>query len=148
MEGLKKFLNDTWMSVCRSSYVQNYLPAVACKQLGYESMSSSYRHKNGREETFLRNVICDTYKISNITSCRRKRWTSHATCSSYVLYVHCNTPYWAGVHLGFAAKKSIVKNLDFAYAGFSYRNDRRVPGIAFRVDHRLAGLLFTHGRSR
>ena len=132
---LEILLNETWMSVCRSSYVQNYLPAVACKQLGYESMSSSYRYKNGREETFLRNVICDTYKISNITSCRRKRWTSHATCSSYVLYVHCNTPYWAGVHLGFAAKKSIVKNLDIAYAGFSYRNDRRVPGIAFRVDH-------------
>ena len=132
---LEILLNDTWMSVCRSSYVRNYLPEVACKQLGYESRSYSYRYKNGREETFLRNVICDTYKISNITSCRRKRWASYATCSSYVLYVHCNTPYWAGVHLGFAAKKSVVKNLDLAYAGFSYRNDRSVPGIAFRVDH-------------
>ena len=144
---LEILLNDTWMSVCISSYVQNYLPAVACKQLGYESMSSSYRYKNGREETFLRNLICDTYKISNITSCRRKRWTSHATCSSYVLYVHCNTPYWAGVHLGFAAKKSIVKNLDIAYAGFSYRNDRSVPGIAFRVDrshHDIIGVAISN----
>ena len=132
---LEILLNDTWMSVCGSRYVRNYLPAVACKQLGYESRSSSYRYKNGREETFLRNVICDTDKISNITSCRRERWASHATCSPYVLYVHCDTPYWAGVHLGFAAKKSVVQNLDIAYAGFSYRNDRSFPGIAFRVDH-------------
>lgn len=132
---LEILLNDTWMSVCGSPNVRNYLPAVACKQLGYESSSSSYLYKNGREETFLRNVICDTDKISNITSCRRERWASHATCSPYVLYVHCNTPYWAGVHLGFAAKKSVVQNLDIAYAGFSYRNDRSVPGIAFRVDH-------------
>ena len=132
---LEILLNDTWMSVCGSRYVRNHLPTVACKQLGYESRSSSYRYKNGREETFLRNVICDTDKISNITSCRRERWASHATCSPYVLYVHCDTPYWAGVHLGFAAKKSVVQNLDIAYAGFSYRNDRSVPGIAFRVDH-------------
>lgn len=132
---LEILLNDTWMSVCGSRYVRNYLPAVACKQLGYESRSSSYRYKNGREETFLRNVICDTDKISNITSCSRERWASHATCSPYVLYVHCDTPYWAGVHLGFAAKKSVVQNLDIAYAGFSYRNDRSFPGIAFRVDH-------------
>ena len=132
---LEILLNDTWMSVCGSPYVRNYLPAVACKQLGYESSSSSYLFKNGREETFLRNVICDTDKINNITSCRSERWASHATCLPYVLYVHCETPYWAGVHLGFAAKKSVVQNLDIAYAGFSYRNDRSVPGIALRVDH-------------
>ena len=132
---LEILLNDTWMSVCGSPYVRNYLPAVACKQLGYESSSSSYLYANGREETFLRNVICDTNKVSDIRSCRRESWASHATCSPYVLYVHCNTPYWAGVHLGFAAKKSVVKNLDIAYAGFSYRNDRGVPGIALRVDY-------------
>lgn len=144
---LEILLNDTWMSVCGSPHVRNYLPAVACKQLGYESMSSSYRYKNGREETFLRNVICDTNKVSNITGCRRERWASHATCSPYVLYVHCNTPYWAGVHLGFAAKKSVVQNLDISYAGFSYRNDLGVPGIAFRVDfthHEIVGVLINN----
>ena len=129
---LQIWLNDTWMSVCK--YRVNYLSATACRQLGYDAYTSSFRYANGREKLFLHNVQCDSNENDNIMSCNRDKWFSQATCSSYVFYVHCQNPYWSGVHLAITAKKSVIRNVDINYAGFSYRNDLNIPGSALRVD--------------
>ena len=81
--------------------------------------------------------------MENITNCHQNQWISQSTCSWYVAYINCRTPYWSGIHLPITSKKSVITNLDIRYAGFAYRSDLNVPGIALRVDlshHNISGV--------
>lgn len=145
---LEVSFNNTWMSVCQ--YTTQYLYTVVCRQLGYEANSYSYRYPNGNEKIFLRNVRCYTYDNDNITQCNRENWLSQSDCRNSVIYVHCRRPHWAGVHLAVTAKQSVIENLDIIYAGFAYRDDLHIPGIAFRVDlsnHNISGVLVNNSAS-
>ena len=134
--------NNTWMSVCLGSYY--YESTVTCRQLGYEGDSYLRQYSSGKENAFLHNVRCGTDKNDNIANCNRQAWSSLSSCSNYVAYITCKIPYWSGVHLTFTPKKSLITNLDITYAGFAYRDDLNVPGIALRMDlshHNISGVI-------
>ena len=138
---LEIWVNNTWMSVCLRGY--RYEPIIVCRQLHYDGGYYSYRYSSGNESTFLHNVYCDTNENDNITNCHQNQWISQSTCSWYVAYINCRTPYWSGIHLPITSKKSVITNLDIRYAGFAYRSDLNVPGIALRVDlshHNISGV--------
>jgi len=134
-------VNNTWMSVCLRRY--RYEPTIVCRQLHYDGGYYSSRYSSGKESTFLHNVYCDTNENDNIANCHQNQWISQSTCSWYVAYINCRTPYWSGIHLPMTPKKSVITNLDIRYAGFAYRSDLSVPGIALRVDlshHNISGV--------
>ena len=138
---LEIWFNNTWMPVCINYYAHEV--GVVCRQLGYEANTYSYRSSSGKEKAFIHYVRCDTDENDNIMHCNRINWISLPSCSNYVAYIHCKTPYWAGVHLTITPKISSIKDLDISYAGFPYRNDLSIPGIALRVDlnqHNLSGV--------
>ena len=135
------WFNNTWLPVCMRSYQYEY--KIACRQLGYEWMKSYHNNTNGKDNMFLHNFRCDADQSDNITDCNRKNWTSSSSCTANVLYVSCKTPYWAGIHLAVTSKKSFFSNVDIQYAGFAYREDLKIPGIAFRIDlsrHNISGV--------
>ena len=132
---LEILLNNTWMQVCLSRY--RYESTIVCRQLGYEGNDYRYLYSSGKESAFLHDVRCDTDKNDNIARCNRQYWTSSSSCPTYryVAYINCKIPYWSGIHLAITTMKSIITNLEIRYAGYAYRNDLSVPGIALRVDH-------------
>ena len=135
------WLNNTWMPVCIYNYRNEY--EIVCRQLGYEAARSYHHNPSQKDNIFLHNVRCDTDQGDNITHCNRDNWISSSSCRAYVLYVGCKIPYWAGVHLTVTSKKSVINNVDLRYAGFAYRDDLGIPGIAFRVDlsrHNISGV--------
>lgn len=137
---LEIWFNNNWIPVCLNRY--NYESTIVCRQLGYEALSYSYRYSSGNE-IFLHNVQCNTDENDRIIHCNRNNWFSSSSCSRYVAYIHCKTPYWAGVHMTITPKKSDISNLDISYAGFAYRDDLSIPGIALRVDlnqHNISGV--------
>ena len=59
----------------------------------------------------------------------------------------CKIPYWAGVHIAVTSKESVLSNVEVRYAGFPYRDDLTIPGIAFRVDlprHVISGVFVSN----
>ena len=138
---LEIWFNSRWLPVCLTIYRDE--STIVCSQLGYEPLGYSYRYSSGNE-TFLHNVRCDTYKSDSIMHCNRNNWIASSSCSSYVAYIRCKTPYWSGVHLTITPKKSDIRNVDIDYAGFAYRDDLRLSGIALRIDlnkHNISGVL-------
>ena len=145
---LEIWFNKTWMPVCLTRY--RYEPTIVCRQLGYEALSYSYHYSSGNE-IFLHDVQCDTDQSDSIIHCNRNNWMASSSCSSYVAYIRCKTPYWTGVHLTITPKKSDIRNVDIDYAGFAYRDDLGIPGIALRVDvnqHNINGVLVNNSASR
>ena len=138
---LEVSFNNTWMPICLKRYRYEY--SIVCRQLGYEEDGYLRRFPSGNETVFLHNFRCDTKENDNVANCGRENWLSLPYCSDYVAYIACKTPYWAGVHLAIAPKKSVIANLDISYAGFNYRNDLKVPGIALRIDlsHNISGVV-------
>ena len=138
---LQIWFNNRWLPVCLASH--RYESTIACRQLGYEPLSYSYRYSNNNE-TFLHNVRCNTRESASIMHCNRNNWIASSSCPSYVVYIRCKTPYWSGVHLTITPKKSEIRNVDIDYAGFAYRDDLSISGIALRVDlnkHNISGVL-------
>ena len=138
---LEIWFNNTWMPICLRWYQHEY--SIVCRQLGYEEDKYSKRYPSGKETVFLHNFQCDTNENDNVANCGRENWISGPRCSEYVAYIACKTPYWTGVHLAIAPKKSVITNLDISYAGFDYRNDLKIPGIALRIDlsHNISGVV-------
>ena len=138
---LEIWFNNTWMPICLRWYQHEY--SIVCRQLGYEEDKYSKRYPSGKETVFLHNFQCDTNENDNVANCGRENWISLPHCSDYVAYIACKTPYWTGVHLAIAPKKSVITNLDISYAGFDYRNDLKIPGIALRIDlsHNISGVV-------
>ena len=138
---LEMWFNNTWMPICLRWYQHEY--SIVCRQLGYEEDKYSKRYPSGKETVFLHNFQCDTKDNDNVANCGRENWISRPHCSDYVAYIACKTPYWTGVHLAIAPKKSVITNLDISYAGFDYRNDLKIPGIALRIDrsHNISGVV-------
>ena len=138
---LQMWFNSTWMPICLKRYRYEY--SIVCRQLGYEEDGYLSRFPSGNETIFLHNFRCDTNENDNVANCGRENWLSLPYCSDYVAYIACKTPYWTGVHLAIAPKKSVIANLDISYAGFNYRNDLKVPGIALRIDlsHNISGVV-------
>ncbi|XP_022804996.1 protein bark beetle-like isoform X1 [Stylophora pistillata] len=126
------WFNNTWLPVCMRTFRYEY--KVVCRQLGYEWVKSYHNDSNGKDDMFLHNVRCDTDQTDNITDCNMKNWTSSLSCTTNVLHVSCKIPFWAGIHFAVTSKKSFFLNVDIQYAGFAYREDLGIPGIAFRVD--------------
>ena len=126
------WINSTWMPVCMHTY--GHEDDIVCRQLGYEPVNSYYHNPSGKEKIFLHNVRCDTDQGDSITICNKRNWISSSSCTRNVLYVGCKIPYWAGVHLAVTSKESVFSNVEVRYAGFPYRDDLTIPGIAFRVD--------------
>jgi len=138
---LEMWFNNTWMPVCLSRY--SYESTIVCRQLGYEGNGYWRRYSSGKENVFLHNVRCDTDENDNVLHCNREKWISLSYCSNYVAYIQCKISFWAGIHLPITPKRSVITNLDISYAGFAYRNDLSIPGIALRVDlshHNITGI--------
>lgn len=135
------WFNSTWLPVCMRSYQYEY--KIVCRQLGFEWVKSYHNDSNGKDNMFLHNVRCDADQGDNVTDCNRNNWTSSSSCPANVLYVSCKTPYWAGIHFTVTSKKSFLSNVDIQYAGFAYREDLGIPGIACRIDlshHNISGV--------
>ena len=142
------WINSTWMPVCVHTY--GHEDDIVCRQLGYEPVNSYYHNPSGKEKIFLHNVKCDTDQGDSITICNKRNWISSSSCTRNVLYVGCKIPYWAGVHLAVTSKESILSNVEVRYAGFPYRDDLTIPGIAFRVDlprHVISGVFVSNSAS-
>ena len=142
------WINSTWMPVCVHTY--GHEDDIVCRQLGYEPVNSYYHNPSGKEKIFLHNVKCDTDQGDSITICNKRNWISSSSCTRNVLYVACKIPYWAGVHLAVTSKESILSNVEVRYAGFPYRDDLTIPGIAFRVDlprHVISGVFVSNSAS-
>ena len=138
---LQIWFNNRWLPVCLTRY--RYESTIVCRQLGYEPLGVTYRYSSGNE-TFLHDVRCATHESASIMHCNKNNWMSSSSCSRYVAYIRCKTPYWSGVHLTITPKKSDIRNVDIDYAGFAYRDDLSIPGIALRVDlnrHIISGIL-------
>ena len=145
---LEIWFNNTWLPVCLTRY--RYESTIACRQLGYEALSYSYRFSS-ENKTFLHNVQCDSDQSDTIIHCNRNNWMTSSSCSRYVAYIRCKTPYWTGVHLTITPKKSDIINVDIDCAGFAYRNDLGISGIALRVDvnqHNISGVLVNNSANR
>jgi len=145
---LQIWFNNRWLPVCLTRY--RYEPTIVCRQLGYEAQSYSVRYSNGNE-TFLHDFRCDTGESDSMLHCNRNNWIASLSCSNYVAYIRCKTPYWGGVHMTITPKKSDIRNVDIDYAGFAYRDDLSIPGIALRVDvnrHNISGVLVNNSASR
>ena len=139
------WINSTWIPVCMRTYGNE--DDIVCRQLGYEPVSSYYHDPNGKEKIFLHNVRCDTDQGDSITICNKRNWISSSSCTTNVLYVGCKIPYWAGVHLAVTSKESVFSHVEVRYAGFPYRDDLTIPGIAFRVDlprHVISGVFVSN----
>ena len=139
------WINSTWMPVCVHTY--GHEDDIVCRQLGYEPVNSYYHNPSGKEKIFLHNVKCDTDQGDSITICNKRNWISSSSCTRNVLYVRCKIPYWAGVHLAVTSKESVLSNVEVRYAGFPYRDDLTIPGIAFRVDlprHVISGVFVSN----
>ena len=139
------WINSTWMPVCVHTY--GHEDDIVCRQLGYEPVNSYYHNPSGKEKIFLHNVKCDTDQGDSITICNKRNWISSSSCITNVLYVGCKIPYWAGVHLAVTSKESVFSNVEVRYAGFPYRDDLTIPGIAFRVDlprHVISGVFVSN----
>ena len=139
------WINGTWMPVCVHTY--GHEDDIVCRQLGYEPVNSYYHNPSGKEKIFLHNVKCDTDQGDSITICNKRNWISSSSCTRNVLYVGCKIPYWAGVHLAVTSKESVLSNVEVRYAGFPYRDDLTIPGIAFRVDlprHVISGVFVSN----
>ena len=139
------WINSTWMPVCMHTY--GHEDDIVCRQLGYEPVNSYYHNPSGKEKIFLHNVKCDTDQGDSITICNKRNWISSSSCTGNVLYVGCKIPYWAGVHLAVTSKESVLSNVEVRYAGFPYRDDLTIPGIAFRVDlprHVISGVFVSN----
>ena len=142
------WINSTWIPVCMRTY--GHEDDIVCRQLGYEPVSSYYHDPNGKEKIFLHNVRCDTDQGDSIAICDKRNWISSSSCTTNVLYVGCKIPYWAGVHLAVTSKESVFSNVEVRYAGFPYRDDLTIPGIAFRVDlprHVISGVFVSNSAS-
>ena len=142
------WINSTWMPVCVHTY--GHEDDIVCRQLGYEPVNSYYHNPSGKEKIFLHNVKCDTDQGDSITICNKRNWISSSSCTGNVLYVGCKIPYWAGVHLAVTSKESVLSNVEVRYAGFPYRDDLTIPGIAFRVDlprHVISGVFVSNSAS-
>ena len=142
------WINSTWMPVCMHTY--GHEDDIVCRQLGYEPVNSYYHNPSGKEKIFLHNVKCDTDQGDSITICNKRNWISSSSCTRNVLYVGCKIPYWAGVHLAVTSKESVLSNVEVRYAGFPYRDDLTIPGIAFRVDlprHVISGVFVSNSAS-
>ena len=142
------WINSTWMPVCVHTY--GHEDDIVCRQLGYEPVNSYYHNPSGKEKIFLHNVKCDTDQGDSITICNKRNWISSSSCTRNVLYVGCKIPYWAGVHLAVTSKESVLSNVEVRYAGFPYRDDLTIPGIAFRVDlprHVISGVFVSNSAS-
>ena len=139
------WINSTWMPVCVHTY--GHEDDIVCRQLGYEPVNSYYHNPSGKEKIFLHNVKCDTDQGDSITICNKRNWISSSSCTRNVLYVGCKIPYWAGVHIAVTSKESVLSNVEVRYAGFPYRDDLTIPGIAFRVDlprHVISGVFVSN----
>ena len=139
------WINSTWIPVCMRTY--GHEDDIVCRQLGYEPVSSYYHDPNGKEKIFLHNVRCDTDQGDSIAICDKRNWISSSSCTTNVLYVGCKIPYWAGVHLAVTSKESVFSDVEVRYAGFPYRDDLTIPGIAFRVDlprHVISGVFVSN----
>lgn len=135
------WFNSTWLPVCMRSYQYEY--KIVCRQLGFEWVKSYHNDSNGKDNMFLHNVRCDADQGDNVTDCNRNNWTSSSSCPANVLYVSCKTPYWAGIHFTVTSKKSFLSNVDIQYAGFAYREDLGIPGVACRIGlsrHNISGV--------
>ena len=142
------WISSTWMPVCVHTYGHEH--DIVCRQLGYEPVNSYYHNPSGKEKIFLHNVKCDTDQGDSITICNKNNWFLSSSCTRNVLYVGCKIPYWAGVHLTVTSKESIISNVEVRYAGFPYRDDLAIPGIAFRVDlprHLISGVFLSNSAS-
>ena len=142
------WINSTWMPVCVHTY--GHEDDIVCRQLGYEPVNSYYHNPSGKEKIFLHNVKCDTDQGDSITICNKRNWISSSSCTRNVLYVGCKIPYWAGVHIAVTSKESVLSNVEVRYAGFPYRDDLTIPGIAFRVDlprHVISGVFVSNSAS-
>ena len=142
------WINSTWMPVCMHTY--GHEDDIVCRQLGYEPVNSYYHNPSGKEKIFLHNVKCDTDQGDSITICNKRNWISSSSCITNVLYVGCKIPYWAGVHLAVTSKESVFSDVEVRYAGFPYRDDLTIPGIAFRVDlprHVISGVFVSNSAS-
>ena len=103
--------------------------------------------EKGKEKEFLHNVICNTDQGDSITICNKNNWNVLSSCTKNILYVGCKIPYWAGVHLAVTSKESVFSDVEVRYAGFPYRDDLTIPGIAFRVDlprHVISGVFVSN----
>ena len=139
------WINSTWMPVCVHTY--GHEDDIVCRQLGYEPVNSYHHNPSGKEKIFLLNVKCDTDQGDSITICNKRNWISSSSCTRNVLYVGCKIPYWAGVHLAVTSKESVFSDVEVRYAGFPYRDDLTIPGIAFRVDlprHVISGVFVSN----
>ena len=139
------WINGRWMPVCMRTY--GYEHDIVCRQLGYEPVDYYYHDPSGKEKEFLHNVICNTDQGDSITICNKNNWNVLSSCTKNILYVGCKIPYWAGVHLAVTSKESVFSDVEVRYAGFPYRDDLTIPGIAFRVDlprHVISGVFVSN----
>ena len=125
-------INETWMSVCLSSFA--YAPHTVCLQLGYQPYTYRYNRPNGKESYFIHNLLCDTNDKEYILQCNRQGWSFSSSCSYYTPYVKCHRNYWTGVHLAMTSGRSVIHNLLIDEAGYQYRSDISISGIALRID--------------
>ncbi|XP_022801512.1 uncharacterized protein LOC111339184 [Stylophora pistillata] len=139
------WINSTWIPVCTRTL--RYAHYIICRQLGYEPERSYYHDPRGKDKIFLHDFLCNIYQGDNINVCNKNSWFFSSSCTTSVLYVSCKIPYWTGIHLAASSKESFVSNVEVHYAGFPYRDDLNIPGIAFRVDlprHVISGVFVSN----
>ena len=113
--------------------LRNLIPC--CSHSGY--------YASGKENSFVRNVVCTPGQDDDITRCNRPRWSFNSACRGYLAFISCHKQSWAGIHLAMSHKRSKIHHLILEEAGYAYRDDIHIPGSGIRIDyniHDIAGL--------
>ena len=134
--GRVEFLvNDTWWPMCLP-YGRSFANEgkIICQQLDQYYYTYRVRSPPAQEPGFVQNVVCDANVDADIMNCSANTWSYGPTCRGYTVHVTCQQYNWAGLHLAMTHHQSLLRHLDIHDAGFAYRSDIQIPGVALKVD--------------
>ncbi|KAJ7370758.1 hypothetical protein OS493_030189 [Desmophyllum pertusum] len=129
-------VNDTWWPMCLP-YGRSFTNEgkIICQQLDQYYYTYRLRSPPAQEPGFVvHNVVSDGNVDADIMNCSANTWSYGPTCRGYTVHVTCQQYNWAGLHLAMTHHQSLLRHLDIYDAGFAYRSDIQIPGVALKVD--------------
>ena len=148
-EGRLEFLvNDTWWPTCLP-YWRSFTneAKIVCQQLDLYYYNYRLHSPPAQEPGFVHNVVCDGNHDGDIMNCSANTRSYGPTCSGYTVYIYCQQYNWAGLHLTMSNHKSSLHHLEIHDAGYAYRSDIQIAGVAFKVDfyhHNLSNIFINN----
>ncbi|PFX25774.1 Tenascin-X [Stylophora pistillata] len=148
-EGRVEFLvNDTWWPMCLP-YGRSFTTEgrIICLQLDLYYQYYRRYYRPDQINGFVHNIICNGNIDNDILNCSANNWRYEPTCRGYVVFLTCQRPNWAGLHLSMTKHQHGIQHFDILDAGLAYRSDIHIPGAALKIDlnrHNLSNIFINN----